>query len=179
MSLLVGLLLAGCNEHGSGGGFPDGGGSGRACGGFAGTNCAANEFCDFGRDTCGAGDEQGICQLRPSGCNDIFEPVCGCDRVVHSSQCDAHAHGVDLDATGSCPVSSGEFACGFRTCNLETEYCQRGVSDVGGEPDSFECRPLPKTCSLSPSCGCTTQEPCGSFCNEASSGGLTLTCPGG
>ena len=173
------LLLSACNEHGSGGVFPDGGGSGRACGGFAGTSCGSNEFCDFGRNSCGATDEQGTCRARPQSCPDLFAPVCGCDGVVHSNECDANAAGTDVSAIGSCPVPAGSFACGFRTCDKATEYCERGVSDIGGEPDSFVCKPLPGSCGTAAVCGCMTQEPCGDFCDGTATDGLTLTCPGG
>ncbi len=176
-ALLVGV---GCNEHGRGGMlFPDGGGTGRACGGFAGTSCTANEFCDFARNSCGATDEQGTCRTRPDACDDLFAPVCGCDGVVHSSACEANAAGTDVNASGGCPVPAGQFACGFATCNTASEYCQRGVSDIGGEPDTFNCMPIPTSCGAAATCGCLMDEPCGSFCDTQPSGGLRLTCPGG
>jgi hypothetical protein len=178
--LVLGLMLGGClYESGSGGGSPTDGGSGRACGGFAGESCGSREFCDFGRNTCGASDEQGICRSRPNGCPDLFDPVCGCDQVVHSNECDAQAAGVDVNASGGCPVQAGEHACGFRTCQSETEYCQHGFSDIGGEPDSFTCKPLPVGCGTSPTCGCLAAEPCGAFCAEMPPGALTVRCPGG
>src|SRR5262245_25473666 len=105
-ALFVCLLIA-CDEHGKGGGFPDGGGGGsggRTCGGFPGTQCSASEFCDFGRDSCGAADELGTCRPRPNGCDDVFAPVCGCDGSVHSNACDANAAGFDVNASGGCPV---------------------------------------------------------------------------
>jgi hypothetical protein len=177
--LALSVLLTGCPEHGSGGPRPpDGGGSLRPCGGFAGASCAAGEFCDFGRNSCGATDEQGTCRARPSGCDDLFAPVCGCDNLVHSNECDAQAAGVDVNASGSCPVPAGQFACGFRTCQTTSEYCQRGVSDVGNEPDTFTCKPLPGSCGT-PNCSCVVAEPCGSFCTNGSAGGLIVTCPGG
>jgi hypothetical protein len=182
-SVFVVVLLVGC-EGGRGGMlFGDAGGSGsgsgRPCGGFSGGLCTSNEFCDFGRNTCGVTDEQGTCRQRPTACDDQFAPVCGCDGVVHSNQCDANASGADVDASGSCPVGAGELECGFRFCDKATQYCERGVSDIGGEPDSFVCEQLPSSCGATPSCGCLTQEPCGSFCSGSQSIGLTLTCPGG
>src|SRR5688572_29259667 len=152
---LLGLFLVGC-EGGRGGMFPDGGGSGtgRACGGFTGALCPSDEFCDFPSDTCGVSDEQGRCRVRPRSCDDQFEPVCGCDGITHSNECSANAAGTDVSAIGSCPVPAGQFACGSRTCEIDTQYCQRGVSDIGGEPDSFECRPLPSSCGAGASCGC-------------------------
>lgn len=177
--LVLALLSSGCPEHGRGGGDGGGGGSGRACGGFAGARCGVDEFCDFGRNTCGATDEQGTCRPRPGGCGDIFQPVCGCDNAIHGNECDANAAGVDVNANGSCPVTSGMFACGFRTCTTSAQYCERGVSDVGGEPDSFTCKSLPAGCGSVGSCACLSAEPCGSFCAGAGATGITLTCPGG
>jgi hypothetical protein len=177
--LALGVLLTGCPEHGSGGARPDGGGSLRPCGGFAGTSCTAAEWCDFGRNTCGAGDEQGTCRARPSGCDDLFAPVCGCNGLEHANECAAQAVGVDVNASGSCPVPADRFACGFRTCVTDVEYCQRGVSDVGNEPDSFLCKPLPGSCGSPATCGCVAAEPCGSICMTAGAGRLTVTCPGG
>ncbi len=178
---LVSLLLVACDEDGRGGMFPvdGGGGSGRACGGFAGATCSADEFCDFAADTCGVADEQGRCRARPDACDDQFEPVCGCDGVIHANACDANAAGTDVSSLGSCPVPAGQFACGFRTCETTTEYCQRAVSDIGGEPDSFQCKPLPAACDPSASCECLALEPCGALCEEVGAGALRLTCPGG
>lgn len=177
--LVLGLVFGGCVEHGSGGPRPDGG-SGRLCGGFGGGVCAATEFCDFGRNTCGASDEAGTCRPRPTACTDEVAPVCGCDQLVHSNACDANAVGADVNAVGGCPVPSGGFACGFRLCVTANEYCQRGVSDIGGEPDTFTCKPLPGACGVGgASCTCLAGEPCGSFCAGSAASGVTLTCPGG
>jgi hypothetical protein len=167
-------------EHGQGG-FSDGGNPppGSVCGGFANQQCGPTEFCDFDRDGCGAADESGTCRPRPTGCPDNFDPVCGCDGQVHSNACDASAAGIDVNANGTCPVDAGRFACGFRTCDLMTEYCEHGFSDIGSEPDSFTCKPLPACPSQFPSCGCMTAEPCGSMCSGTATTGLTLTCPGG
>jgi hypothetical protein len=180
---LLALVLVGCNERGRGGMFPDGGGSGTGdpCGGFTGELCASNEFCDFASDTCGVSDEQGRCRARPTSCDDRLAPVCGCDGVTHSNECSANAAGVDVSASGSCPVPAGQFACGSRTCETETEYCQHSVSDIGGVPDSFACRPLPSSCGSgsSASCDCLAEEPCSSVCDGTPSDGLRLTCFGG
>ena len=139
------LAVSACNDHGRGGVLSDGG-SGAACGGFAGISCAANEFCDFGLNTCGRSDESGVCHPRPDGCTDQFEPVCGCGGMVHGNLCEAQTAGVDVDASGHCPLSSGRFACGFEQCSTGS-YCQRGISDIGTEPDTFTCMPLPAGCT--------------------------------
>jgi hypothetical protein len=71
LALVICIVTAAC-EHGKGGGIPpvDGGGSGVACGGFAGTQCPITEFCDFGRNSCGSSDEQGPARVPPAA------PIC-------------------------------------------------------------------------------------------------------
>ncbi len=187
IALLFAFSLAACTEHGKGGqidgggtpGSSDGGGSGRMCGGFGNLQCGASEFCDFDRNGCGASDESGVCHERPTGCPDNLDPVCGCDGQVHSNSCDAFAAGVDVNANGSCPVEQGRFACGFRTCNVMTEYCQRAASDIGNEPDQFTCKPLPGCPSQFPTCSCLANETCGGNCTGSGATGLTVTCLGG
>lgn len=157
-----------------------GSGSGKLCGGFGGGLCGPDEFCDFARNGCGAADEAGTCQPRPFGCPDtVFEPTCGCDGTVYGSACDAAAAGTDVNANGTCKLEPGAFACGFTQCNLMTEYCQRAASDIGNEPDSFRCMPLPACPSQFPTCSCLANEPCGFQCAGDAATGLTLTCPGG
>lgn len=182
-SLLASLLglfaLAGC-EHGKGGGMvPTDGGSGVTCGGFAGTTCLPTEWCDFGRNDCGSSDGTGTCKPRPVACDDSFDPVCGCDGTVHSNECDAQAAGFDLSVIGSCRIEPGAFQCGERQCDLDTEYCQVVGNDVGNQPDSFSCVPLPVGCGVAASCACLAGEPCGGFCDGDAASGLTALCPGG
>jgi len=180
------FLVAACAEHGSGG-FQDApgtggdGGSGTQCGGFTAMQCAADEWCDFARNSCGATDESGVCRKRPvGGCDDILQPTCGCDGVVHDNACLANVAGTDADAFGMCPVPPGKFACGFTQCALANEYCQHSGSDIGNEPDGFVCKPVPATCpSQTPSCSCLTAEPCGTNCAGSGATGLTVTCLGG
>jgi hypothetical protein len=177
------VLAAACTEHGSGGGPGPGpgndGGSGRACGGFNPQPCAADELCDFPRNSCGAADEGGTCVKRPTGCPDIFQPTCGCDGQMHDNACEAAAVGADVNANGTCAVEAGKFACGFLQCDLMTQYCEHAFSDVGSEPDSFACKALPACPSQFPTCSCLVNEPCGAMCAGSGTTGLTLSCPGG
>jgi hypothetical protein len=173
------LLVAAC-EHGKGGGvFNPDGGSGSTCGGFGGVQCAADEWCDFAANDCGGADNTGTCKPRPRTCDDNFDPVCGCDGTVHANACEAEALGVDVSAIGSCPPEAGFFTCGPKQCEIDAEFCQRSVSDIGGEPDSFGCGQLPVGCGATPSCDCLANEACGFNCSGDAVGGFTLTCPGG
>jgi hypothetical protein len=70
-------------------------GSGRACGGFAGLTCAADEYCDFTFDECGIADGGGYCRARPDACPEIYAPVTGADGRIYDNACFAHAAGVD------------------------------------------------------------------------------------
>lgn len=76
---------------------------GGSCGGFAGLTCRPDEFCDYeAADICGAADALGTCRPRPTGCFDIFMPVCGCDGMTYGNGCEAHAAGTDYAGEGSC-----------------------------------------------------------------------------
>lgn len=79
----------------------------------------------------------------------------------------------------ACGVPEGMFACGDQSCSLATEYCEHWGSDVSGEPDAFECEPLPAACGRAASCACLAAETCGELCRELEEGGLQATCPGG
>ena len=157
------------------------GATGARCGGFAGLTCAADQFCDFARNTCGATDEEGECKPRPTACPDtlVFQANCACDGMIYGSECDVYAAGSDRNALGGCPVAGGSFACGYTQCNVFNEYCRREVSDIGDEPDVFSCQPLPGCPSQFPTCACLAGELCGSQCTGQGTTGLTLTCPGG
>jgi hypothetical protein len=114
------------------------------------------------------------------GCPEIYMPVCGCDGMVYGNDCEAQAAGVDVDLTGSCTPPQGNlFPCGAGFCNLDTEYCQVQVSDVGGIDDGFTCMALPNGCGNAPDCACLSGEPCDFNCDGDAANGLTLTCPGG
>ena len=75
---------------------------GEICGGLAGVQCAAHEYCDYTDNDCGIADGAGTCKRRPDACPDIFMPTCACDGKVYTSACDAAAHGVDASANGNC-----------------------------------------------------------------------------
>ncbi|MCC6558685.1 MAG: hypothetical protein IT372_37595 [Polyangiaceae bacterium] len=198
--LAAGVMLAGCGDDTGGGGGAggqggsttsttttgtggggggqggQGGASGNECGGIGGIPCAADEYCDYGDNSCGADDGLGVCKPRPQGCPDVYMPACGCDGTVYGNECDANGAGSDISAYGGCTPPAGTFACGYTFCATGQQYCQRSVSDVGGEPDIYMCMDLPAGCG---DCACLASEPCGSMCEQLPSGGFLVTCPGG
>jgi hypothetical protein len=140
--------------------------------------CAADEWCDYPDDLCGAGSP-GKCQKRPEGCGLLYAPVCTCDGKQAGNQCAGQSGGQDVNAKGGCSAPQGTFACGSSFCTSGQQYCQIVISDVGGIPDEFSCKPLPTGCGSAPSCACLEKQPCGDFCKADSAGNFTLTCPGG
>lgn len=173
----------GMGTGGTGGNGSGGSGSGSVCGGFSGMLCGATEYCDYPNDMCGATDGQGVCRLRPEGCDLNYAPVCACDGMVYSNDCAAATAGVDISTISSCPPPMvTQFQCGHIFCDTMTQYCHKTTADVFNTPDSYSCVALPNSCTgLAPSCDCIG-DVCGApipgAC-EPSGGGFKVTCPGG
>lgn len=153
--------------------------TGTMCGGFMGKPCAANEFCDYPDDICGAADGSGFCKKRPPECPNNFQPTCGCDGTVHGNPCDANSSGFDVNVLGGCTPPNGMFPCGSTFCELGLHYCEQVNSDIGGEPNTYSCKQLAPLCEQPPGCGCLKSVPCGDNCSMTPEGGLKVTCLGG
>lgn len=144
--------------------------------------CSAAEWCDYSDNACGEKGSFGdaTCEPRPEGCGDIYAPVCGCDGLVHSNDCDVTAVGIDVSSEGDCETPEGYFRCGYRFCNLEYEYCQVQYSDIGGYDNSYTCMQTDTCGEGGISCDCLTEEFCFEFgCMETPDGGIEIGCPGG
>ncbi len=133
-------------------------GGGNACGGLLGLSCAAGEFCDFAPEAlCGAADQTGTCSPVPEACNQIFDPVCGCDGNTYGNECAAHAAGVSVAASGACG-GVGNDCGGFLGLACEAgEFCNFAPEALCGAADATgECEPVPEVCLdvFDPVCGC-------------------------
>lgn len=73
------------------------------CGGIAGIECRANQWCDFPASAiCGGVDQFGTCRLRPEVCTEHYLPVCGCDGNTYGNTCKAAHAGFDTAHAGKC-----------------------------------------------------------------------------
>ncbi|UQA62548.1 hypothetical protein [Polyangium aurulentum] len=176
------LALTACGSDvqpsgGGGAGGQGGGGGGVTCGGIAGAGCAADEFCDYPDDTCGALDQTGVCAKRPEVCSD-GPPRCFCDGKISETPCPGIGGFDTAGDSNLCPDQAGTFPCGPELCLEGSQLCRHSTSDVGGEPDSWKCENLPMGCPSTPDCACLSALPCGDMCTIAK-GGATLNCLGG
>ncbi len=112
--------------------------TGRTCGGIAGLQCGADQFCNYeapaGQGCTGQiADAAGVCEATPDVCTDQYQPVCGCDKRTYSNRCEAHAAGVSVAKDGACAVSS--ISCDRRrlTCRRAEPVCPEGqVAEIVG-----------------------------------------------
>lgn len=164
-----------------GGGDTDGGPGGAACVNDLDPACNATEYCDFPDNLCGTG-MPGVCRPRPTTCDPSETPSCGCGNpmgLVWPNECSAYMGGKDINNAGTCTPPAETYNCGSRVCRTGMEYCVRSVSDVGGEPDTYDCVTLPGACTGMTDCACfPAATPCVDMCAYAD-GHFTITCPGG
>jgi hypothetical protein len=129
-----------------------------ACGGLLGLACAEGEFCDYPPDAfCGAADATGLCTAIPEACEDVHDPVCGCDGTTYANACEANGAGISVASDGPCEPSSQ--ACGGLIGGgcAEGEFCNYPPEAICGAADGTGiCTAIPEACDtvLAPVCGC-------------------------
>lgn len=88
---------------------------------------AVNTYCSKEVGNCEA---TGICQQQPDACDDLWDPVCGCDYVTYSNSCAAAQSGVSIIYKGEC--------CTMKECGPQSEapnyICDDGITIAGPGP---------------------------------------------
>lgn len=80
---------------------------GAACGGLAAgkLTCDDGLYCAYTiGQSCGAGDQQGVCTLASRFCPLFIAPVCGCNGTTYGNSCQAGIGGTSVDRVGPCDV---------------------------------------------------------------------------
>lgn len=68
--------------------------------------CGRGEYCYAPDETlCGFNFALGVCRKAgPDDCDDIYDPVCGCDGKTYSNDCQAQAAGMSIVLQDECPT---------------------------------------------------------------------------
>ncbi|MFT7622377.1 MAG: hypothetical protein ACI9WU_001550 [Myxococcota bacterium] len=126
------------------------------CGGEAGIICPSDYYCFFlPEDHCGGNDSMGTCIIKPLGCDDDYEPVCGCDGQTHSNACYANEAGTSVATEGECGTNPTH--CGLDADCGSGEFCQFSPGGCGETQELGTCVDKPGACdgNYDPVCGCS------------------------
>jgi len=129
------------------------------CGGSTGVSCPSGQFCKFPDGMCPAPGSTGSCATIPSGCPDLWAPVCGCDGRTYGNSCDAAAAKMSIKYKGECGGTTPSMSCGGFAGSVcpSSMYCDYPAgSYCGGDDSTGTCRARPTSCTkeYKPVCGC-------------------------
>ena len=122
------------------------------------SDCASTELCATG--LCEGGI--GACIERPTTCEDVENPVCGCDGRTYQTDCFASREGVRLATNQTC-ICQDNSGC------VDDQFC--ALDDSCGNPGT--CLPRPESCDPADTqqvCGCdgvTYPNECSAFQSAA------------
>jgi hypothetical protein len=143
------------------------------CGGSSGVSCPSGQFCKYADGMCPAPGATGSCSSIPSGCPDIYAPVCGCDGKTYGNSCDAASAKMSIAYKGPCADTPSSSCGGFTGAVCPSSmYCDYPAgSYCGGDDSTGTCRARPTSCSKEwkPVCGCN-RVTYGNACQAAMAG---------
>ena len=96
---------------------------GESCGGLAASRftCDRGLFCEYSdAQACGAGDQQGSCQVSPQACPLFFLPVCGCNGKTYGNGCQAHSAKTSVAHGGACNCDSSVWSSAYLAADALT-----------------------------------------------------------
>lgn len=116
-------------------------------------SCGPLDFCQIPAGKC---DVTGVCVPKPMACDDVYDPVCGCDGVTYGNACAAQLDGAPVKTKGQCALPDN--SCGGKmgkACakNQVCDYDQCGA-DLIGTCKPQPLNPCPKTTPAAQQCGC-------------------------
>jgi len=162
----------------------------KACGARAGNTCTSNEYCAYTEGLfCGAADAEAVCKPRPSVCDTIYQPVCGCDGHTYANACAA-------SLAGSGVLNAGPCAGAGRSCVVGGVTYPDGSSNIPAGDGCNTCGcsdgvlgctkkacPVPKICGGFAGFTCAATEYCayveGQLCGAADASATCQPRPGG
>lgn len=117
------------------------------CDGRTGNTCDDNEFCDHDPGTCHIRDAEGSCVEVSDYCLAVYDPVCGCDGVTYSNDCDRIQNRAQKLHHGPCEATG----CQDNGDCSRSQFCAKSGCQGTGT-----CEPRPEACIMlyAPVCGC-------------------------
>lgn len=127
------------------------------CGGAAGcvynTDCGAGQFCKKDHGCL----ESGSCAPIPTECDQVWDPVCGCDNENYPNVCYANMDGHNTSSSGECGIPG---ACVSNADCGASQYCSYNPNQCSGLGSCYE-KLAPEDCTPGsmdhPVCGCDGQ----------------------
>ena len=110
-------------------------------------DCAEDEYCAKQNGYCLG---LGTCTSKPAACDDIADPVCGCDGVTYANPCTANAEGVNIAYEGTC---RDRWECLANSSCPDGHYCAKNPGNCGGEGECVQ-KPQFYIEIYHPVCGC-------------------------